>query len=170
VEEIKAAAFPAHAVLLVPKGRAWKSGLFEVEFEGLVRGGTELVARAVALAKLEDDVDPCRLTDAELVVHRASRRVWYLGTPMTLADSGYAFVEGLAMRPGEVSTTREVCKWLSRAREDLQAAKATRPKVVRWMKQSFEAAGKKVTAEQIERVIVVEGKKGYRLGVTVKVF
>jgi hypothetical protein len=169
-KEIAAEAFPAHAVLLVPKGRAWGSGLFEVEYDGLVEGGTALVERAVKLARLEDDVHPWRLTDAALVVHRKTRRVWFHETLMALADSGYAMIEGLALRRGEIATGREVCKWVSPAREDLQAAKATRPKIVRWMIASFEKAKKKVPLDEIEKVIVVEGKRGFRLGVEARVF
>ena len=170
VKEIAAEAFPAHAVLLVPRGRAWGSGLFEVEFDGLVEGGTALVEHAVKLARLDDEIDLWRLTDAPLVVHRKTRRVWFKETLMSLADSGYAMIEGLALRPDEVSPTRDVCKWLSPAREDLQAAKATRPKIVRWMAASFESTGRNVPLEEIESVVVVEGKRGYRLGVAVRVF
>ncbi|HEY2513547.1 MAG TPA: hypothetical protein VGI39_21915, partial [Polyangiaceae bacterium] len=79
-------------------------------------------------------------------------------------------LEGLALRAGEVSPARDVCKWLSPAREDLQAAKATRPKVVRWLTASFETAGKRPPIEEIEKVIEVVGKRGYRLGVAVRVF
>ena len=169
-KEIAAEVFPAHAVLLVPRGRGWGSGLFEVEYDGLVDGGSALVERAVRLARLEDEVDKWRLTDAPLVIERKNRRVWFHATLMELADSGYAMLEGLARRPGEIASTREVCKWLSPAREDLQAARATRPKIVKWMAASFEAAGKAVPLEEIERVIVLEGKRGYRLGVAVRVF
>jgi hypothetical protein len=169
-KEIASEVFPAHAVLMVPRGRAWGSGLFEVEYDGLVEGGTALVERAVRLARLEDHVDPCRLTDAPLVVHRKTRRVWFKETLMELAESGYAMIEGLAVREGEVVSGRDVCKWLSPTREDLQAAKATRPKIVKWMTRSFEGTGRKVPHEEIERVIVVEGKRGFRLGVAVRVF
>jgi hypothetical protein len=170
VRRIAADVFPAHAVLLVPEGRAWESGLFEVEYRGLVEGGTALVERAVRLARLEDDVDLWRLTHAPLVVHRASRRVWFHGVLLDLPDSGYAFVEGLALHPDRVSSSREVCKWLSPRRVDLQAARATRPKIVKWIASRLDAAAKRVPAEEIERVIVVEGKRGYRLGVPVRVF
>jgi hypothetical protein len=170
VKEIVAEAFPAHVVLLVPRGRAWGSGLFEVEFDGFVEGGTALVERAVTLARLTDHVDPFRLTNAPLVVHRKTRRVWFKETLMALADSGYAMIEGLALRPGETVTGREICKWISPAREDLQAAKATRLKIVRWMTTSFESAHKKAPVDEIETVILSEGKRGFRLGTAVKVF
>jgi hypothetical protein len=169
-KEIAAEVFPAHAVLLVPRGRAWGSGLFEVEYDGLVEGGIAIVARAVKLARLEDEIDPWRLTDAPLVVQKKTRRIWFHETLMDLADSGYAMIEGLARRPDEISSSRDVCKWISSAREDSQAARATRPKIVKWMAASFAGAGKRVGREEIERVVVVEGKKGYRLGVGVAVF
>ena len=162
--------FPGHAVLFVPKGRVWGSGLIEVEYDGLVEGGAALVERAVKLARLEDEVELWRLTDAPLVIHPKTRRVWFHETRMELADRGYAMIEGLARRPGEIASTREVCKWLSPAGMDMQAARATRPKVVKWMAESFEAAGKSVPMDEIERVIVLEGKRGYRLGVEVRVF
>ena len=169
-KEIAADVFPAHSVLLVPKGRILAGSLLKVEFEGLLRGGRALVERAVTLARLEDEIDPYRLTDAPLVVHRKTRRIWFHETPMEMADSGYTMLEGLALRSGELSPVRDVCKWLSPAREDLQAAKATRPKVVRWLISSFEAAGKRPPIEEIEQVIEVVGKRGYRLGVAVRVF
>ena len=170
VKEIVAEAFPAHVALLVPRGRAWGSGLFEVEVDGLVEGGTAIVERAVTLARLTDDVDPWRLTNAPLVVHRKTRRVWFKETLMALADSGYAMLEGLALRAGETVSAREVCKWISPARDDLKAAKTTRPRLVRWMETSFVDAGKKVPIAEIERVVEVDGKRGYRLGVAVRVF
>jgi hypothetical protein len=89
---------------------------------------------------------------------------------MALADSGYAMLEGLALRAGETVSAREVCKWISPARDDLKAAKTTRPRLVRWMETSFVDAGKKVPIAEIERVVEVDGKRGYRLGVAVRVF
>jgi hypothetical protein len=173
VKEIKDAAFPGHAVLLVPRGRAWNSGLFEVEYDGLVAGGAKLTWAGVKLARLADEIDVSALSDAPLVIHRATRRAWLFGTALALADSGYVMLEGLALRPDRFSTGREVSAWLSparAAREDTSAAKATKLKLVRWMIESFETAGKKVPTREIEKVIVAEVKKGYRLGVGVEVF
>ena len=131
---------------------------------------TALVARAVPLARLTDDVAPFHLTNAPLVVHRKTRRVWFKETLMALADSGYTMIEGLALRPNETVSGREICKWISPARDDLKAAKTTRPRLVRWMETSFAEAGKSVPIEEIEQVVEVVGKRGYRLGVAAKVF
>jgi hypothetical protein len=167
---IAAEVFPAHAVLLVPEGRALDSGLLEVSYRGLVEGGKELVARAVHAARLVDDVDGWRMTDAKLVVYRAKKRVWFHRTLMDLPESGYVMVEGLAVRPKGSAPSRDLCALLSPRRQDLQAARATRPKIVKWMAARLKAAGTKVPDAEIERVIVRDGKASYRLGVTFQVF
>ena len=121
-------------------------------------------------ARLEDEVDPWRLTDAPLVVHRKMRKVCFHETLMDLPDSGYVMVEGLALRQGEFSPMREVCNWLSPAREDLQAARTTRMKLVKWMTGSLRALGQRVPLAEIDGVILSDAKRGYRLGVVAKVF
>jgi hypothetical protein len=89
---------------------------------------------------------------------------------MEIADSGYAMLEGLALRPGETVPAREVSKWVSPAREDLKAAKTVRPRLLKWMAQSFAKLGIEVPAEWIEAAVVVDGRKGYRLGLPARVF
>ncbi|HEY2514387.1 MAG TPA: hypothetical protein VGI39_26160, partial [Polyangiaceae bacterium] len=65
-KEIAADVFPAHAVVLLPKGRGVPGSLLSVEFEGLLCGGRALVERAVTLARLDEEIEPYRLTDAPL--------------------------------------------------------------------------------------------------------
>jgi hypothetical protein len=89
---------------------------------------------------------------------------------MDLPESGYVMIEGLALRPGGVAPSRDLCALLSPRRQDLQAARATRPKIVKWLTAGLKAAGTHVPAEEIQRVIVREGKASYRLGVTFRVF
>jgi hypothetical protein len=76
-------------------------------------------------------------------------------------------VEYLGRNVGRVATTAEIGGYVSSSEYPDVAARRTKQEVERQIRAGLVGAG--VDAAIVERLIVVEGRKGYRLGVGVKV-
>ena len=164
----------AAAVVLVPAGRSVGDGLRLVELSVAEQLGAKGIARVlgtVAEALEIEDVEPWRLTDAEVVIERATQRVWICGVLMTaLAERSYRMIESLALRAGAVVPSKDVAEHIVGKRGKLDGVvKHVRPDLLRRVEKSFVDARKDVPAALIDQLAVMEGKRGYRLGLRARV-
>lgn len=162
-------------VILVPAGRHVSDGLREVELTLLQQLGVEGIGKVLGvIAEALDvagEVEPWRVAEEPVVIDQATRRVWICGVLMTaLAERSYRMLECLALRAGELVPAKEVGAYIAGPRSSfLQIARQTRPDLLKRIAASFAAAGVEPPAGLIEGLVVVEGKRGYRLGVGARV-
>ena len=102
-----------------------------------------------------------------MIVDAAQRKVWVTGVLVGLSEKAYRFIEFLARRPGAPTTTKEIGAYVSSSGYPDDAARRIRADVERQVRRSLLAAG--ADEGVVERLIVAEGKLGYRIGLTVRV-
>jgi DNA-binding response OmpR family regulator len=126
-----------------------------------------MLGRAAEALGGEKEVEPWRLCDEEVVIDLGGESLWVAGVRVALTDMPWRFVEFLARRGGKVATTKEIGQYLSRSEYPDVAARRTKADVERRVREKLQAAG--VDADVALRLIVADGKRGYRFGVSVRV-
>jgi hypothetical protein len=167
-ERLRLRAMPGHAVLLVPAGRKSRTGLPEVEVaraHGPYDGVVGAAARALGLAK---EVSPILLAPAgtRVVVHLASRRVWFDGVLIhPLREQSYKMVEILAKLGGASIGKKDLAEQISLANLDGAAAQAKHGLKLAIL-ASFEREGRPVPADA-EKIVETVRRGEVRIGVPV---
>jgi hypothetical protein len=171
----RACGLGATPIVLVPRGRreAVKE-MAVVELDVTEQLGADsawqVVARAARALGAEGELEAWRIAEEELVVDKASQRVWFRGVLVTkLSEKSYRFVVFLVENQGKVVATKELGALVSMSGYPDVAARRTKREVERQIGESLVAAGRLGEAESVKRIVVVEGKKGYRLGVGARV-
>jgi hypothetical protein len=168
---VRACGLGVTPVVLVPKGHAGPDGALTIELEIDEQFGVKGIGRALGKAAealgVGNEVDEWRRWDEEVVVDAKGQRVWVMGVAIALSEKPYRFVEYLGRNVGRVATTAEIGGYVSSSEYPDVAARRTKQEVERQIRAGLVGAG--VDAAIVERLIVVEGRKGYRLGVGVKV-
>jgi hypothetical protein len=168
VEALRRAAGVAMTpVVLVPKGHAGEAnGMLEVELAVGEQLGAERVGRVLGkiaeAVGLEAEVLAWRRYDEDLVVQAATQTAWLTGIAVPFRDRAYGLVLHLAKRGGLTATKDLGASISSAGAPDVTARKA---------RAEAEAAARRagVDAGTVKRMIVVEGRKGYRLGVSARI-
>jgi hypothetical protein len=158
-------------VVLVPRGHGTSDGALEIELDvaqqfGLAPIGRVLGHAAQALG-VEDEVEPRRLCDEDVVVDRATQRVWVLGVLVALTERPYGLLHELARNGGALVATKEAGARISRSGAPDVTARKAKAEAEKQIREALVDAG--VSDAIVDRMIVVEGKKGYRLGVSARV-
>ena len=169
----KACGIGVTLVVLAPRG--WKDdasdGVMVIELDVHEQLGARPVGRALGKAAealgVEGEVEACRLCEEEVVVDANAQRVWVLGVAVSLSAKPYRFIEYLARRAGHVTTTSEIGAYVSSSGYPDVAARKTKQELEKQVAAALLGAG--VDAGIVARLIVVEGRKGYRLGVSARV-
>jgi hypothetical protein len=158
-------------VVLVPRGHGGAEGVLEIELDVAQQFGARPIGRVLGRAAealgVEKEVEPWRLCDEEVVIDLGGESLWVAGVRVALTDMPWRFVEFLARRGGKVATTKEIGQYLSRSEYPDVAARRTKADVERRVREKLEAAG--ADADVALRLIVADGKRGYRFGVSVRV-
>ena len=159
-------------VVLVPKGHAGEArGMLEVEIDvsEQLRGAARRAgARANrggarrsrarwsrrALRRGRSSIDP------------ATERVWVTGVCIRFNEQRWQLVSVLARKGGAVATTKDLGAAISKSSYP-DVARRMKIQVERQMRRELEAAG--ADASIVDRMIVAEGRQGYRFGASVRV-
>ena len=102
-----------------------------------------------------------------MLVEPGTDRVWVTGVPITFNDQRWKFVEILARKRGTVAATKDIGGAISKSGYPDVVARRMKVQVDRQVRRELEAAG--ADAGIVDRMIVAEGKLGYRFGVSVRV-
>jgi hypothetical protein len=168
---VRACGIGATPVVLVPAGHAGPEGVLTIGLDVGEQLGVDRVGRALGKAAgtmgVAGEVDPWRFHDEDVIVDAARRKVWVTGVLVGLSEKAYRFLEFLARRPGAPTTTKEIGAYVSSSGYPDDAARRIRGDVERQVRRSLLAAGAAIAV--VDRLIVGEGKLGYRIGVTVRV-
>jgi hypothetical protein len=156
-------------VVLVPQGHAGEAkGMLEVELTVGQQLGAERVGRV--LGKIAEALDLVHEVPAwmryeeDVVIEIAPQRVWIRGVLVPLSDAPYRLLEILS-REARVVPTKELGAKLSAGGYPDEAARRIKMKLEAQVSACLKRAGDPWDARQI---VVTEGKKGYRLGVSVR--
>jgi hypothetical protein len=161
-------AMPGHVVLVVPAGRSAGTDLAEVTLAHVAGPYGTLVGDAARALGLGDKVDPIHLAPAgtRLVVHLASRRVWFDGVLIhPLREQSYRLVEILAKLGGEAIGAKRLSEMLSGVNVEGATAQAKHG-LKRAIAASFARAGRKVPKDAWRMVESVR-RGEVRMGVSV---
>jgi hypothetical protein len=168
----RAAGVGVTPVVLVPKGHAGDAkGMLEVEIDVAEQLGARNVARvlgriAEALG-VEKDVEAWRVCDADVIVCRGTDRVWVEGVSIRFNEHRWKFVSLLARKGGAVAPTKDIGAAISKSSYPDVVARRMKIQVDRQVRRELEAQG--ADASIVDRMIVAEGRLGYRFGVSVRV-
>jgi hypothetical protein len=168
----RAAGMGMTPVVLVPKGHAGEAkGMLEIELSlreqlGAVPLGRALGRTAEAL-DLAAEVDPPKLYDEEVIVETATERTWVVGVPIAFNEHRWKFMHFLARRGGAVSAAKDIGASISKSAYPDVVARRIKAQIERQVRAELRAAG--VDAGVADRLIVGEGRLGYRFGVGVRV-
>ncbi len=168
---VRACGLGVTPVVLVPDGHAAPDAILAIGLDleeqlGLKRIGRVLGKAAEALG-VRGEVEPWRLCDEAVVVETKTSRVWVLGVLVGLTEKPYRLLEYLAQRAGHLTTTKEVGAYVSVSEYPDVVARRTKAELEKQLRAALEAAA--VGCEIADRLVVVDGRKGYRLGVGVRV-
>jgi hypothetical protein len=160
---------------LVPEGRRLtEASVHQVELTLLEQFGLgdmkDVLRRIVQEVGLEEEIAIEARTEmrAELTYERSVDRLWLSGVALdALPDLARRMLVFLIESAPKVVSVRELGHAMSSAtmNPDVMVRK-TRRGLRRWIEQCFVAVGKALPKDAVERVIVKEGRGGYRLGVT----
>jgi hypothetical protein len=159
-------------VVLVPKGHAGEArGMLEVEIDVAEQLGARSVGRvlgriATALG-VEKDVEPWRVCEEDVLVETNTDRVWVKGVSIRFNEQRWKYLNLLAQKGGVVAAARELGSAISKSGYPDVVARRMKIQVDRQVRRELEAQG--ADASIVERMIVAEGRLGYRFGVSVRV-
>ncbi len=158
-------------VVFVPRGHAAEiQGILAIELDVHEQFGARGVGRALGRAAealgVGNEVDAWRRYDEELVIDRTAKRAWLLGVTLILKESGRKLVDYLAAHAGNVVPTNTLGRHVSLSADAGAAARRVKTDVEEQVTECLTRAG--VDTAIVERLIVAEGHKGYRLGVSVR--
>ncbi|MGO8993771.1 MAG: hypothetical protein ACLQVI_10620 [Polyangiaceae bacterium] len=159
-------------VVLVPRGHAGDArGMLEIEIDVAEQLGGRSVGRvlgriAEALG-IEKEVDPWRVSDADVLVDSRTDRVWVKGVSIRFNEHRWRFVSLLARKGGAVAATKDIGAAISKSSYPDVVARRMKRQVDRQVRRELEAQGE--DASIVDRMIVVDGRLGYRFGVSVRV-
>lgn len=168
----RAAGIGMTPAVLVPKGHAGDAnGMLEIELAIGEQLGAERVGRvlgriAEALG-LEKEVEAWRLYDEEVVVETAKERAWISGVSIAFNEHRWRFVHYIAKKQGAVANAKDIGASISKSAYPDVVARRMKAQVERQVRRELEAAG--VDTGIADRMIVGEGRQGYRFGVSVRV-
>jgi hypothetical protein len=111
---------------------------------------------------LEKEVEAWRLYDDDIVVEAATQRAWVTGVLVPFRERAYGLLFHLAKRGGIVATKDIGASISAAGAPDVTARKAQ-------LEARAAARRAGVDAGIVAKMIVVEGRKGYRLGVSARV-
>ena len=124
---LRVLAMPGHAVLVVPEGRSTETDLAEVTLARVEGPYDALLGDAARALGLADKLDPVHLAPpgTRLVVHLASKRVWFAGVLVhPLREQAYRLIEILAKLGGESIAAKKVGEMISGANVEGSTAQA----------------------------------------------
>ncbi len=158
-------------VVLVPRGHGGNiQGILAIELDVHEQFGARGVGRALGRAAealgVGNEVAAWLRYDEELVLDRSAKQAWLLGVALILSENGWKFVEYLATHAGKVVPTNAIGRHVSISADPGAAARRTKSDVEQQVSGCLERSGADTAI--VERLIVAEGHKGYRLGVTVR--
>ncbi len=131
------------------------------------RGAGRALGRAAEALHVEAEVDPWRLHDEELILSIQQRRFWLNGLPLPLGDRPYECLAILARDPGRPHFSKDIgAKIAPSGSPDVTARKA-KAEAERQIRKALDDAG--LDGDLAEKLIVADGRNGYRLGVSVRV-
>jgi hypothetical protein len=159
-------------VVMTPRGHAGApemDAVLAVELDVEEQLGVRRVGRALGRAAealgVASEVETWRTCEEDVVIEVATESVWICGVPVALADQPYRLLELLA-KSGRLVATRELGTRLSSGDYPEEVARRVKMKLEAQVSECLERAG---VVWDATRMIVTEGKKGYRLGVSVRV-
>jgi hypothetical protein len=156
-------------VVLVPRGHAAGiDGVAVVELDvpeqlGVAGAGRALGRAAEALG-VPHEVERWRTCEEDMVIDAAAETVWIAGTAVALSDNAYRLLVLLA-RAGRVVATKALGARISASGYPDEVARRAKRQLEKDAGAALAARG---VAWPVERLVVAEGKKGYRLGVAVR--
>jgi hypothetical protein len=159
-------------VAIVPRGRGVPgSGIMQVEVDLAQQLGASDVGRVLGRAAealgVGSEVEAWRRFDEELVMEEEARRVWLSGTLVRLKDRAFGLVLALAKSGGKVVATKDAGIRISGAGSPDVTARKAKAEAEQQIAEALEASG--ADTEIVGRLIVAEGRRGYRMGVSVRV-
>jgi hypothetical protein len=159
-------------VALVPRGHAPEAtGIVAVELDLREQLGAKRITRALGRAAeslgVADEVEVWRRWDEELLVERKATVIWAHGVRVLLSERPHRLLVLLAESAGQVLATRDLGLRLSTGGAPDVTARKAKAEAERQMRGAFEEAG--ADARIVEGIIVADGRKGYRLGVSARV-
>jgi hypothetical protein len=157
-------------VVLVPRGHdVGDAGFVVVELDVKEQLGARNIYRALGRAAealdVANEVEAWRNCDEDVVIDAATERVWVRGVLVTLSDLPYRLILLLA-RAGRVVATKDLGAKLSAGDYPDEAARRLKGKLESQVRACLRAEG---DPWDVGQLVVTEGKKGYRLGVTARV-
>jgi hypothetical protein len=158
-------------VVLAPRGHAQgMDGVLVVELDVEEQLGVKRVGRALGRAAealgVGGEVEAWRTCGEDVVIEVATQRVWICGVLVTLGEASYRLLELLAKSGGRVVATKELGAQLSARSSPEEGARKAKMRLETQVSEQLARAGVVWNAREI---VVAEGKKGYRLGVSVRV-
>jgi hypothetical protein len=159
-------------VILLPNGRAGEAnGMLEVELDigeqlGATRVGRVLgrIAEAIGVGH---EVDMWRRCSEDVVVDSPTQRVWVTGVLVPYREREYWLMEELAHRGGRWVATKDLGELISDAGAADVTARKAKAEVEKQTRAALRREG--VDTEIVDRMIGVDTRKGYRLGVSARV-
>ena len=150
-------------------GRArgcWSRAVRARTARGRAASGGALGRIAEALG-IEKEVDPWRVSDADVLVDSRTDRVWVKGVSIRFNEHRWRFVSLLARKGGAVAATKDIGAAIPKSSYPDVVARRMKRQVDRQVRRELEAQGE--DASIVDRMIVVDGRLGYRFGVSVRV-
>jgi hypothetical protein len=167
-ERLRRLAVPGHVVLVVPTGRSAGTDLAEVELARVEGPYDGLIADAARALGLAEQIDPMHLAPpgTRLVVHEASKRVWFDGVLIhPLREQSYRLVEILAKLAGAAIGAKKLAEMISGGANVEGATAQAKHGLKLAIAASFAREGREVPRDASS--IVERVRKGeVRMGVT----
>jgi hypothetical protein len=159
-------------VVLVPKGHAGHArGMLEIELDVAEQLGCKRIGRVLGRAAealgVPHEVDRWRLCDEDVVVDAAKQITWVTGVRVPLKERPFGLVLHLAKVGGLLLATKDLGARISNAGAPDVTARKAKAEAEEQIRKVLDEAG--VDSAIVNRLIVAEGKKGYRLGVSARV-
>ena len=166
----RACGIGATLVVMVPRGHArGLDGVLVVELDVEEQLGVKRVGRALGRAAealgVGAEVDRWRTCAEDVVIEPATQSVWICGVLVPLTDAPYRLIELLA-RSARVMPTKELGAQISSGSISDEVARKAKLRLEAQVTECLTRAG---VVWDVTRMIVTEGKKGYRLGVSARV-
>lgn len=157
-------------VVLVPRGHAQGlDGLVAVELDVEEQLGVRRIGRALGRAaealRVEAEVERWRTCAEDIVIDAATETVWILGVLVPLADLPYRLLALLAPDDRTVPTKKLGARLSSGSYPD-EAARRAKMRLEEQVRACLARAG---VPFDVTRLVVTEGKKGYRLGMSARI-
>lgn len=159
-------------VLFVPRGHTGDAkGMLEVELDVAEQLGAKSLGRALGRAAqalgVADQVELWRLCDEGVVVNPSTKSVWVLGVLVSLGERAFRLLAELTSAAGQVISSKELGTRISNAGAPDVTTRKAKAELENAVRRALGEAG--LDASLAGRLVEVEGRRGYRLGVPARV-